>query len=205
MTRFDYGVVYIAYGGEARREAEMSLSALSHYHNWPAWVIGEPIAGASLINFDRRDRGGRWAKVNLYDLSPFDYTLYLDADTRPRGDLSAIFDILRDGWDLVICPSHNQGPEAFWHIDASERQITLGEVGYLPNQLQGGVFGFSRSDPVRQFFTYWRQEWERWQANDQAALIRALHRCPLRVWLLGEAYNGGALMAHLFGKAVEAR
>lgn len=194
------GVMYVAYGDKARREAELSMSALAQHNRLECWVVGEPAAGASLISFPQRDPGGRWAKVNLYDLSPFDLTVYLDADTRPQTDISALFDILAAGFDMVICPSRNQGSDAFWHIDPGERQVTNAEC-YNPVQLQGGVFGFTRSDAVSEFFQIWRSEWERWHDQDQAALMRALYRHPLRLWLLGTPWNGGAVIQHLYGRA----
>ena len=41
--------------------------------------------------------------------------------------LQPLFDILADGWDMVIAIDGNQGESVFWHVDASERQHTLEE------------------------------------------------------------------------------
>lgn len=197
------GAIYIAYGENAQREAMMSINTLrAHHPTLPVAVIGDPVRGADQhIPFEQIDSGGRWAKVNLDLLTPFDFTLYLDADTRIRGDLSAGFDLLRDGWELCIAPSLMQDNGAFWHVDAAEREATFDDVGYVPVQWQGGVFFFRRCTAAAELFDVWRQEWQRWRGQDQAALARALALHPVRLWALGRAYNGGELVSHLFGKA----
>jgi len=149
------------------------------------------------------DNGGRWAKVNLNNLSPFTHTLYIDADTLVHGDLSAGFDILSDGWDAAIVPSQQQGTELLWHVTEEERQATLDELEYEPVQLQGGLFFFQKNEPVDRFFTAWRSEWLRWKGQDQGALLRALKDAPIHIWLLGFPWNGGAIVAHRYGRARE--
>lgn len=195
------GVVYVVYGEKARAEAEMSYRALRRFGNLPACVIGENAAQMRHIPLAQRDAGGRWGKLNADLLSPFPYTLYLDADTRARGDIEQGFEILRDGWDMAITLSTQQEGEAMWHVDGDEREETCLEWGCTPAQFQGGVIFFQKNERVHALFAAWRDEWQRWGGADQAALLRALRRVPAKVWLLGRPYNGGSLMAHLFGKA----
>jgi hypothetical protein len=142
----------------------------------------------------------RRAKVRLDELSPFELTLYLDADTRAQGDLAAGFEMLEDGWDLVICASEHQGEECMWHVGEGERRATLEELGYEPMQLQAGMFFFRKSEGMRRLFEAWREEWGRWMDQDQAALLRALARAPMRTWILGRPWNGGAVVQHLYGR-----
>lgn len=202
MTR---GAIYIAYGEAARREARMSLMTLkAQLPALPVAIVGESsLDGARFVPLTRVDAGGRHAKVHLDAVTPFDETLYIDADTRVRGDLSVGFDMLRDGWDMVIAPSEAQGKSAFWHVGETERETTLDEIGFTPVQLQAGVMFFRQTDAVRALFGAWREEWTRWGGQDQAALARALYRIPARVWVVGRPYNGGALIAHLFGKVMQ--
>ena len=197
------GAVYIAYGSNARREARLSIQTLRKQHpDLPVAVIGEAVKGADVtIPFEQIDDGGRWAKVNLDLLTPFDFTLYLDADTRVRGDVSAGFGLLADGWELCIAPSQMQNESAFWHVGAEERGETCDTLGYVPVQWQGGVFFFRRCASISALCGIWREEWARWKAQDQAALARALAQSPVKLWALGRDYNGGALVEHLFGKA----
>lgn len=196
MTR---GIIYIAYGEAARREARASIETLRRFGPIDVSVIGEAVPGARHIPFERRDQGGRWAKVNLDRLSPYDLTLYIDADTRVRQNVSAIFDLLTDGWDVVMAPSAQQGDGWLWHVGQAERNETAHEIGITGVQLQAGVIGFRKGEAVARLFSIWRDEWERWEGQDQAALLRALYREPVRVWLLGRPWNGGAVIEHRFG------
>jgi hypothetical protein len=145
----------------------------------------------------------RWAKVNLDQWAPSADTLYLDADTHVLSDAIMVgFDILDDGWDMVITPSDKQDDQWLWHCDEHDREATRNEVG-PSTQLQAGVFWFRKSERVAEFFRAWREEWLRFKGQDQGALLRALERCPIRVWLLGYPFNGGAVVAHNYGMARE--
>ena len=98
-----------------------------------------------------------------------------------------------------MVPSGNQGTDLLWHVDEEEREATLDEV-LNPLQLQAGVFWFKRNERTELLFTEWRKEWLRWKGQDQAAFLRALARAPVRMWILGFPFNGGAVIAHLFGR-----
>lgn len=194
------GICYVAYGKKALSEAAMSIRALRqwHDHGLPVATISErPIEGARHIPFDDPRWGARWAKLNLDLLTPFDQTVYLDADTRPRAALSGMFDALADGYELVLAPSTMQGDKALWHVEAHEREDTLDGFGFTPVQLQAGVLAFRRCEAVTALFAAWREEWRGGQ--DQAALLRALYRCPVRLWLMSSTLSDH-LIAHVWGR-----
>jgi len=194
------GILYIAYGKDACREVASSIQSLRDWHrDLPVAVIGEAIEGAQHIPFARRDRIGRWAKVNLDLLSRWGQTLYLDADTRIRQPITAGFQMLADGWDLVMTPSRNQGTDWLWHVGEEERRETILSVGIRAVQLQAGMMFFRQCEAVKHMFAGWRAEWERYQGQDQGALLRAIYQAPLKVWLLGRPWNGGAIVEHRFG------
>ena len=192
------GIVYITYGAKAKRQMLLNRNALKAAGmNYPITVIDEK-------RFQRRDAGGRWAKLNLDTLSPYEQTLYLDADTRVMSDISVGWDILNDGFDLVITPSTSQEGRLFQHIDNDERDYTFDFLcNPFPLQLQGGVFWFSKSERMNKFFQAWRKEWELYQDQDQAALLRALDRVPIKIWILSSEFNNGSLVIHYFGQARE--
>ena len=200
------GACYIAYGAAARCEVVESIRSFRRCHSLPVAVAGEkenytppPVEGWNV--FDDLQRS-RWAKVTLDLWSPFDYTLYLDADTRVRGNLAAGFQMLEDGWDMAIAPSGRQEIGLLGHVQQGEREATLDElVNPLPLQLQAGMIFFRKNGATARLFRAWRREWLRWQEQDQAALLRALCREPARLWLLGRDWNEGALVEHLFGRA----
>lgn len=186
----------MAYGRLARHEAEESLKGLRA--NMPGLKV--KVIEAEMEAATSDEQRSRMAKVRLDELSPFETTLYIDADTRPQADLSAGFEMIESGFDLAIAPSGNQGEDCLWHVNDKERRETIRELGYQPLQLQAGLFFFGRSERTRRFFEAWREEWERWRDQDQAAFLRALKREPVRIWLLGRPWNGGAMCQHWFGR-----
>ena len=196
-------MIYVAYGPNAVEEATESIRTLRQHHDWPIAVIGDEVEGADHIDCPDEGMPGRWAKVNVMHLSPFDRTLLLDADTRVYGKLDVGFRILADGWDLVIVPSEMQ-KQPLHHLDVGERNVTLAEIGDgFPLMLNTGVIWWGRSRRLERFSQEWRQEWRRFKRHDQGALLRALEKCPVRLWLLGRDYNGGEIVEHRFGKAAE--
>jgi hypothetical protein len=188
----------------------MSSKTLQHFNNSKLALVTDRNANrqARRVNFPQpphytKIQQSRWAKVSLDQWSPFAHTLYLDADTRIRGDVSAGFNILADGFDLVICPSIQQGNDSLHHVGADDKERTLSTIGYDDAlQFQGGVFWFRKSDAMRALFRAWREEWLKFEEQDQGALMRALHRCPVKMWVLSNVWNGGAVIDHRHGKAV---
>lgn len=197
------GAVYVAIGDRAQEEAEESVASLRRFNDdipvsvlYVREVLPKPPAALSSDL-----QWSRWAKTNLNNLiEHWTYVVYIDADTRIRGPVTCGFDLLKDGWDIAITPSTNQGEESMWHIGYEERNCTLGEIGCPESlQLQGGLFFFRKCTRVDRLFECWREEWLRYQDQDQAALLRALYKTPVKIWILGRPWNGGALVNHRFG------
>jgi len=203
MTLINPGVVYVAYGQKALQEARFSAESLTMVHReWPVVVISDHEVGwAPSIEWVDRGTPGRWAKVNLDVLSPFEGTLFLDADTRVYGDLRIGFNLLELGWDMVMVHSQPQGGALLGHLTDHERIVTLSQCSIDPLQLNTGVIWFQKSERVRRLFREWRVEWERFKDKDQGALLRALEKCKTSIALLGRPYNGGAVVGHRFGAA----
>lgn len=195
----DRGVIYIVRGRTAVSEARLSIESLRRHSDMAVSVVGEAVDGARRIEFADTSDGARWSKVNLDRLTPYAHTLYLDADTRVQDDVSCGFDILADGWDMVLTASAAQGKDWLWHVSDSERTVTLSALGHAALQLQCGVMWFARNERVAQMFHAWREEWQWWRGQDQGAFLRALARVPVRLWLLGRPWNGGAAIQHRFG------
>lgn len=196
------GVVYVAYGEPAKAAAARGIKTLKRHHpDWPVTVIGEQVAHAQQLPFASIDTLGRWAKLNIDLLSPYDPTLYLDADTLVEQSIQPLFEIIEDGWDMAIIASKYQTAQWLHHIGSEERITTTREMGGMVLQLGGGVFSFRRNVRTARFFKFWREEWRRWQGQDQGALIRALQRAPLKVWYLSKMWNGGDIIKHIWGSA----
>lgn len=189
------GIVLIAQGDNARQQAEAAIGRLGHIGApWPVAVVADrPLApGTQHVYIEDRagDPGARGAKVSLDRLSPFDHTLYMDADTRAISTEIAIgFDLLDDGWELVITLSDHQGDDWLWHVGDEERRITEEEVGARVAVLQGGVFWFRKCDAMARLFAMWRDEWSRFGgAGSRRALARDAARAG-QVLAVGPAFQ----------------
>jgi lipopolysaccharide biosynthesis glycosyltransferase len=198
------GVVYVTVGKNALAEARKSSESLVKYNDLPFEFLE---ADATRPVFKLADQQAHWLKVNMDALTPFEPTLMLDADTRIKGDLSLGFEILKDGWDLVMVPSMpGRFGEVLWNLTSVERQVTLDEIGQWAHVMfNTGLMYFKNSGAVHHLFETWQVEWLRFKDRDQGAFLRALRRCPVKLWLLGYPYNcaGGEVVDHLFGRARE--
>lgn len=193
------GVVYIGTGAKGQRLAKVAAGGLTGKQ-----------AGVKVTHLTENDcpepnlspaAQSRWLKVNLDRLSPYDLTLYLDADTEVLGDLGFLFAALRDGWDMLIAPSKRQGTDVLGHLSVEDRALTLDVVGTpCPLNLQAGVFAFRKNEATAAMFAAWRAEWGRVGYLDQGALLRAMAMSPVRVWILSWAWNGGGIIDHHFGR-----
>lgn len=205
------GAIYVVYGENARREAIESIRSLRRIlPDLPIQVVSDAeFDGERTALFPRRDAGARWSKLNLDKLSPFECMFYLDADTRVRADPSAGFEMIENGWELAIAYSGRQGPDVIGNVNRDERMATIEELGGIDFLgLQAGVMFVRWCQAMRRLWQCWREEWERYQGEDQAALLRALHRAPVKLALLGWPWNmpsmvnGQCVIEHHFGRAV---
>jgi len=203
MTR---GAVYVAYGEPACVEARASIVSLKDCDPaLPVTVIGDkqllPQRGVGFVRMPEEDIGGRWAKLNIDLVSPYDQTLYIDADTRVRQSVLSGFCILDAGWEMAIMPSRKQHRNDWlWHVGEEERHMTAGQLGPVL-ALQGGVWFMRKTPAVHELFAAWRSEWQIHRQADQAPLLRALYRHPVRMWVLGYPWNKGAIIEHRYGRA----
>lgn len=193
-------IAVIAIGRHAVIEGSAMVKCLNRTmkESIPIVAIGEMLPGADR-NEPTEDFGtaGRWAKVNLDRLVPdADQLMYVDADTRTNRDLSVGFDLLEDGWELVICPSENYGSEWLRNVEDDERELTRGLVGSAA-ALQGGLFWVRWCKSTRRLWELWRDEWMIYKGQDQGALLRALLKQPVRTWFLHQPL----WIMHRFGAA----
>jgi len=193
------GVYCVAYGKPARKCAGHMMTSFREFMPADieiALVSTEPIGIEDhFIECKDVDIGGRYAKTLIYDLAPKDwgYIMYLDADIELFADVSWLYQPLFDGFDFVICTNPSK-----YHIarkmrrsdNADECEYTFNQIGTDEIiQLNGGVFTFQRNQRTREFFSAWHAEWNRWGKRDQAALLRALWKHPMRVFVLTNVWN----------------
>jgi hypothetical protein len=191
------GVVYVAYGSPARACAKDAIASWRQHMSLPVAVISDQTLGCEDVFclYPDADIGGRSAKLKTYDLVPahWRYVLYLDADTELIAPIGFLFDLLADGWELVI--TKNPGKYHLW--SRATRPDNAAELAYTAEvmgsteliQMNGGVFGYRRCPQVQAFMSEWLIEWGRYGTRDQGALARALWKHPLCTYLLGNQWN----------------
>jgi hypothetical protein len=188
------GVLYVAYGDAARHQAGISIRTLRKIdRDVPvAMVCAEPFPGVDIEIIETElDLGARMQKTRMYTLSPFERTLFLDADTEVISTTAQAFGLL-DHWDVVLGqdPKRRFADVVTTPAQAEERRVTRQEIGTDEvMHYNSGVFAFRRDDRVQAMMACWHEEWKRWQMTDQMALLRALHKCPVRVAAMRWCWN----------------
>src|SRR4030066_1283564 len=188
----------MSFGQRAASESRKSMASLRNVGlKIPVCVVGDtPARGAQFIEWEGESpfdgsqrknfqfRAGR-VKPFLYGLTPFERTLYIDADTEFMSDILTGFEML-DVYDMALAGGllsvgqlYNK-PLAGWEINIMERDATIVERGGDPNTrfLNSGVVFFRKWDPVAPLFEAWGRQWLRGRERDeQLSLMRALQGC----------------------------
>ncbi len=125
-------------------------------------------------------------KPYLVGISPFDYTLYLDADTRIKKGILIGFSKL-DDYDICVSTHYddmrledvwkNQKYQSRKHIKKiQERDATIELIGDPKTPfLNSGVIFFKQSYAAKVVFSSWYKEWCRYKEwDEQMALHRAI-------------------------------
>lgn len=223
------GIVYMAFG---KKSAEGVISSANSLRcvglDIPICVVGDtPVEGMQFIEWPGQSpfdgkcaqnfqfRAGR-IKPGLYELIPFERTLYIDADTEFMSKK------VLDGWKylddhdmalaqelLEIGQLYNK-PRAGWEINIKERDATIKFLGGDPKVkfLNSGVIFFRKSDVTAKVFKAWGEEWLKWQQwDEQLSLIRAIHRCQINIKMLDPEWNHphrdqAKIIFHNYGRGV---
>jgi len=180
-------------------------------------VSNKKVAGVDhMVICDEKDIGARVHKLSAYEITPpeWEYVLYMDADTEVMEDISSLYKILVDGWEALICKDMAKYHTARMMIrpdNKEEFEHTMETIGCADVfQYNGGIFAFRRTNGVRDLFKCWQKEWDMYAGRDQGALLRALYRHPIKLFLLTNHWNasdryptpvGGAMIMHHSMKA----
>ncbi len=222
------GILYMCFGQRAAAEVRKSMASLRNLGlSIPVCVVGDtPVKGAQFIEwtgespFDASQRqnfqfrAGR-IKPFLVELTPFQRTLYIDADTEFMSDFVKGFEMLGE-YDMALAEEllsigqlYNK-ERAGWEINVVERDQTIQELGGDPKKkfLNSGVVFFRKCPQVAALFKAWHCQWMRFQQwDEQLALMRALHECPVKYKALSVDWNHphrhqAKIIFHNYGRGV---
>ena len=211
------GIIYMTFGRHAVECVEKSISTIRALNiDLPVATVGtHKIQHTTFIpwtghmpwtddptNADQRFRAG-YVKPFLYDVSPFDYTLYLDADTEIQKDFRKPFKYL-DIYDLCVVHgnegrtlgrsrNHFQAPEfaiPYWNDVRNELEYSCNVLGPETRIMNSGVIYFRKSPAAYSFCKEWYKEWlifAGWE--EQHAFLRTERKHPAKIFNLSTKWN----------------
>lgn len=177
------GVLYMTWQGNYDPSPSLtrSIASLKHWHPELEHHVAEMPRGSNVL-----------CKSQMYDLSPFDETLFLDADTTLLGKIDYGF-LKAEQFGLALC------------INASPWQRRYENINGHPDEVEysSGVLFFSKAKSKDVFEEWKRCRWAydsmcRYQAdgvvrkqkeNDQALLTKAIHLLGISPFVLPLNWN----------------
>lgn len=183
------GVVYVATGERFVEAARRS--ARSVRRNNPGLPIvlfseaGVQPASEANADFDvvnPLESPHRRSKVDVLARSPFERTLYLDADICVYANLAEVFGTL-DRFDIALAHAHARNR-------ALTNQVWRTPIPESFPQLNGGVIAFRGTPEVRAFLTSWSEAFRAAGfRKDQVTLRELLWLSELRIATLPPEFN----------------
>ncbi len=183
------GVLYIAFGTRYRDWALASAESVkAHNPEMAVCLMSDREEKSEHVDISKRIvPAGKRAKVDYVAKTPFEQTLYIDADTVVSGDLIPVFEAL-DRFDLAITQDflHSQG----WKANAMPEYAA---IPYSFPECNGGVMAYNLNAKVKAFFAEWQRFYHEYEVKtkrqDQPSLRVALWNSDLRFHVLPREYN----------------
>jgi hypothetical protein len=186
------GIIYMCFGQQACVEASYSIKSFRRFVDYKVCVVGDEWAENHFKSDDKvifikcdvnpydesapnkfKFMAGR-IKPLLAELSPFDKTLYVDADTSFRKSPKFGFDLL-DKVDFIVAETQTRSirdtiagqEESKYTCDIFENDMMLYH--------NSGMLFWNKDDSVINLFKEWSNEWQKFHRwDEQVALLRAL-------------------------------
>ena len=139
-----------------------------------------------VVLVNQLDSQNRFIKSNIYEFSPYEQTLYIDADTYVAGCLDDLFAFLKY-FDVAL----KLNPVQQTKLGKGDQKVLDGafSVKDLPHW-NSGVIAFNKSQASSEFFKYWASAFAATNLPyDQIALVDAIFKTPTRVLSLNDVWN----------------
>lgn len=130
----------------------------------------------------------RAVKTRLNAYSPYQETLFLDADILPLQPVTDLWRVL-DASDFAMAVDRLPIVSLCDHVAQKEKSYTLERLLGNTVHFNSGVMLWRESLATQALFEQWHKEWQRFQKHDQLALIRAIERIQIPVATLPMTYN----------------
>lgn len=182
------GVVYIAFGDKYVDEVLFSASTLKAVSDLPVTLFTDrKLASPNLDSVVEIEPGHKRPKVDHLPRTPYDWTLYLDSDTKIERDVTDMFALL-DRFDLAAVHDHSRKSSRWSTVIPEYDAIPYGFPEY-----NSGVVLFRKSSRLDGFFALWQKNFHRYRTTtldqDQASFRIALWQSDLHIHTLPFEYN----------------
>jgi len=183
------GVIYVATGKSYIKSAIMSARSLRKhapgvcihlFANWKECGLDFKNGCEPFTSIESVEHVPHHLKVDCMRRSPFDRTLFIDADTRVVADINSVFSLL-DRFDIGMSHAQERVKRIKkWHVDVPDS---------FP-EFNSGVIVFKKSEKVFDLLKRWQNDYhEAKSRNDQMTLREALWLSDLRIVTLPPEYN----------------
>jgi hypothetical protein len=189
-----YGVIYVALGPAYAIMAMVSINSIRIYSDVPISIIIDK-STADIVKLPKLDNviiidncieENRLIKSKIYDLSPYENTLYVDCDTIIKANIIDCFDYL-EYFDIAV----KQRQKAFPASGKGALKIFNGNkiVANQPHW-NSGVIAFKKNSKTKKMFNHWSYLQKNLNYEfDQPALAQAVIQSDLRVVSLEDKWN----------------
>jgi len=185
------GVIYMCWGSQACIQASASIASLRKLSKHPVCIIGDKIAEDY---FKNRDVKFIYVDANPYSdtapanfkfmagrikplmakLTPFDQTLYVDADTSFRKSPDIGFSLLKNA-DVIIAETQTRTIVDTVAGDKESKYTCKLFNNTIMLYHNSGMIFWKKNEVTNKLFDLWSEEWLRFENwDEQVALLRAL-------------------------------
>ncbi len=195
------GVIYIATTKKAYLEAALisALALRQHEPEIPITLIcDQPLLkllpldeykiSSRLLESNSHNFSSRDIKTRLNAFSPYQETLFLDADIIPLGPISGLWDYIAKG-DMAMVLDRLPRVSLCDHVSQAEKSYTLEQLPGNTSQYNSGLMLWRNTPAIQSLFSQWHQEWRLFEKQDQLALVRAIHKTQVSINNLPKTYN----------------
>jgi lipopolysaccharide biosynthesis glycosyltransferase len=187
----DRGVIYYATGAKYVEQALISAKSLKAHNDVAVTVYTDRSDLASpYVDMAITISPGDYPfydRINYFQESPYDRTVYLDTDTYIAGDITPLFAML-ERFDIVAAFNEDRNT-AGEHTSFETIEIDVPDA--FP-EYQCGVIGYRNTEAVQTCFDEWQQRYKPYRdANllDQPHFREALYHSPVSIGTLPREYN----------------
>jgi len=129
----------------------------------------------------------RSAKTQMISLTPYDYTLYLDADCMINKELQGIFDLIVLN-DLVL-NSYDHIYNGSKTVAIYKRAIEQFDCTHPLKVFNGALVGFQKNEKTRKFFNTWNSLWIAFGSGREMPLLAcSVQKTGIKVGRLKKGY-----------------